>query len=147
MPAITFDEAMGLIRRFAALEKFPFYAEGESLLAETLQESTVNMEHAREVCREFTAECPKPADIRNVAFNSRAKFQTDAPVCPKCQGSGWMSVTRRINGQEFSAAAPCSCRGNAPPVPQPPPSPRPPKKPLASVRDIQAARKGGSLFE
>ena len=72
--ALADEMALRLTRSsLSGLRGYPSNADGEALLATTVQEHMLSVEHARSVLRHFDHLCPTPAEIKAVAWNSERK--------------------------------------------------------------------------
>ena len=80
-----------------------------------LDQACINEDHVRQTITEWIYAnhfYPAPAELRNLAWSLRYKFEAQSPptACDECGGSGWKVVQVTKAGHTFDAAVPCACR-------------------------------------
>lgn len=116
------------IERFTRIGLVPVPTED---LEEELLKAFISLgrseDHIRLLADRMVLSChyfPKPADVHDAAEFLRelasqevcASQQPDewrgmdAPKCPKCDGTGWISRDRVVNGVSVGVSSPCVCR-------------------------------------
>lgn len=92
---------------------FPKTSAGIQELIETLERSSRNDDHAKRTVDRMLKDaqfCPTPAQIITAASSEPAATVPEIPPgCARCYGSGWMQITRRINGLVYDGVKFCEC--------------------------------------
>jgi hypothetical protein len=130
------------LKRMAQLDYFPDPKQEPQAARElltALQQSSRSEQHCRRVVDEVMrgTRCPKPAEIRQIAWSLLSDEDQRARGCPRCRGSGWISVTRIRDGVEIDASDFCSCRAAPPPGSNPGSNPSPESKPKPKAASQQ----------
>lgn len=87
MNAITYDDALGVVREMSGLPGYPFHAEGETRLANILREHAINMDHGLYVVERFNEWTPTPLALTDALLNepTRVRFHPEPKPDPEEQ--------------------------------------------------------------
>jgi hypothetical protein len=110
------------VERLSGLPKFPQLPAAQKELRRSLRRiSETDIDFLHRLVGEVidtALTCPTPADLIQIAGAKRARVKTTVgnADCERCQGSGFVTITRRVSvsgiepyDAEFAAL--CACRG------------------------------------
>lgn len=114
------------VKRLSGLAKFPHLPAAQKEIRRALRQISEYdadfIERLIDGVVDSNTSCPTPAELRQHAgeIRRRAHQSIGKSDCPQCHGSGFISITRRVNlpgvpAYDCEAAAVCSCRGDRTP--------------------------------